>query len=103
MIAALDMSFPGTARYQTPRGGLYVWVELDPRQKTGHKSRLFRRALDAGVLYVPGEMCFCNDPSRPIPQNCLRLTFGTQPVEQLHQGIKLLAEVVRILTLPPVL
>src|SRR5208283_1830172 len=27
MIAALDASFPKTARYQKSRGGLYVWVE----------------------------------------------------------------------------
>ena len=70
---------------------MYVWVELDPRVKTGVKSRLFKRALDAGVLYVPGEMCYCNDPSRPIPQNCMRLSFGAPTIQQIQKGIRLLA------------
>ncbi len=80
------------ARYEKPHGGLYVWVELDPRVKTGPNSKLFRRALDAGVLYVPGELCYCSDPSRPIPQNRIRLSFGAPTVEQIQKGIRLLAD-----------
>jgi 2-aminoadipate transaminase len=57
MVNALHHYFPASARYETPRGGLYVWAELDKHTPTGMKSRLFRRALDAGVFYVPGEMC----------------------------------------------
>ena len=70
---------------------MYIWAELDPRIKTGLKGGLFHRALDAGVLYVPGEMCFCNDPTRPIPQNCLRLSFGTPAIPEIQKGIRLLA------------
>jgi hypothetical protein len=51
-----------------------------------------KRALDAGVLYVPGEMCFSNDPSRPIPQNCMRLSFGAPAIPQIQKGIRLLAD-----------
>jgi DNA-binding transcriptional MocR family regulator len=72
-----------------------VWAQLPARVKTGVKSRLFRRALDAGVLYVPGEMCFCADRSRRIPANCLRLSFGTQPAAQIRKGIRLLADALR--------
>ena len=77
--------------FNKPHGGMYVWVELDPGVNTGVKSRLFKRALDAGVLYVPGEMCYCNDPSRPIPQNCMRLSFGAPTIQQIQKGIRLLA------------
>jgi 2-aminoadipate transaminase len=93
MCDALD-AFP-QFRYERPRGGLYVWAQLPARVKTGVKSRLFRRALDAGVLYVPGEMCFCADRSRRIPANCLRLSFGTQPAAQIRKGIRLLADALR--------
>ncbi|MGA2220505.1 MAG: PLP-dependent aminotransferase family protein [Verrucomicrobiia bacterium] len=79
------------ALFNKPHGGMYVWVELDPGVNTGVKSRLFKRALDAGVLYVPGEMCYCNDPSRPIPQNCMRLSFGAPTIQQIQKGIRLLA------------
>jgi 2-aminoadipate transaminase len=95
MTAALDATFPAEARYEKPAGGLYVWVELPPRIKTGIKSRLFGRALDAGVLYVPGQMCYCADPARKAPQNFLRLSFGAQPVAQIQKGIRLLANALR--------
>ncbi|MGD0650177.1 MAG: PLP-dependent aminotransferase family protein [Verrucomicrobiia bacterium] len=80
-----------TLRFNKPHGGMYIWVELDPGVNTGVKSRLFKRALDAGVLYVPGEMCYCNDPSRTIPQNCMRLSFGAPTIQQIQKGIRLLA------------
>ena len=92
MIETLDATFPNTARYQTPQGGLYVWVELDERSTTGATSRLFKRALEAGVFYVPGDMCYCTDSSRKIPQNCMRLSFGAQSVPQIQKGIRLLAD-----------
>ena len=92
MIAELDASFLRSARYEKPHGGLYVWLELDPRVKTGMKSKLFRRALDAGVLYVTGELCYCSDPSRSIPQNRIRLSFGAPTVEQIRKGVRLLAD-----------
>ncbi len=79
-------------RYTNPQGGLYVWVELPPGAKTGVNGRLFRQALDSGVLYVPGEMCYCADPARRIPQNCMRLSFGAVPVPQIRRGIQLLAQ-----------
>jgi 2-aminoadipate transaminase len=91
MMVALAAAFANSARYDIPHGGMYVWVELDQRVKTGVKSRLFKRALDAGVLYVPGEMCYCKDPSRPIPQNCMRLSFGAPTIQQIQKGIRLLA------------
>jgi 2-aminoadipate transaminase len=91
MITELDARLRESARYRRPSGGLYVWLELGSRVKTGVKSNLFRRALDAGVLYVPGEMCYCRDHARPIPQNCIRLSFGAPTVQQIRKGIRLLA------------
>ena len=90
-VHELDRYLRKSARYRKPAGGLYVWLELDSRMKTGAKSELFRRAFDAGVLYVPGEMCYCRDSSRPIPQNCIRLSFGALTVGQIRKGIRLLA------------
>jgi len=92
MVSTLDATFPASARYERPQGGLYVWVELLAHIKTGAKSRLFRRALDAGVLYVPGEMCYGKDPSRPIPQTSMRLSFGAATVNEIKKGIRLLAD-----------
>jgi 2-aminoadipate transaminase len=86
MVAQLRSRLPA-AQYEIPRGGLYIWARLPARIKTGVKSRLFRRALDAGVLYVPGEMCFAGK----APQNCLRLSFGAARIAEIKKGIRLLA------------
>jgi 2-aminoadipate transaminase len=91
MVRALDVHFPSSARYETPGGGLYVWVELEPRIQTGAKSRLFRRALEAGVFYVPGELCYATDPTRPVPRHGMRLSFGASSVAQIGQGVRRLA------------
>jgi 2-aminoadipate transaminase len=91
MVTELRTRIP-IALYEVPAGGLYVWAKLPAHIKTGVKSRLFKRALDAGVLYVPGEMCFRRDAARPVPQNCLRLSFGAARIEQIKKGIRLLAD-----------
>ena len=90
MVTGLDATLPKSARYETPHGGLYVWVRLEPRTHTGASSLPFRRALKAGVLYVPGEMCYCCNPSRPIPRNYMRLSFGAPTIPQIKKGIRLL-------------
>ncbi|MCX7886089.1 MAG: PLP-dependent aminotransferase family protein [Verrucomicrobiae bacterium] len=95
MLEALKRNFPATARYQPPRGGLYVWVELAPACCTGVRSRLFQRALDAGVLYVPGEMCYAADPTRLVPRNAMRLSFGAPSVGDIQRGVELLAAAIR--------
>jgi 2-aminoadipate transaminase len=91
MLAELGAAFPASARWKTPGGGLYVWVELERRVGTGLTSRLFKRALQAGVLYVPGEICYCADAAREVPRHCLRLSFGAPSTRQIRAGIRRLA------------
>jgi 2-aminoadipate transaminase len=95
MVAALEAAFPKNTRFEKPSGGLYVWVELPAKVKTGVNNWLFRRAFEAGVFYVPGEMCYCADPTRSIPQNAMRLSFGAPAVGQIKKGIRLLADALR--------
>jgi len=94
-----ELNKVGQASCLSPRGGLYIWVQLVPPIHTGLRSRFFRRALDAGVLYVPGELCFCRDPSRRAPQNTLRLSFGAPSAEQIRRGIRMLAQALALLLL----
>lgn len=92
MLAALTREFGDSARYACPEGGLYVWLELAKGFDTGPSSALFARALEAGVLYVPGEYCF-PDASR-ASRNCMRLSFGVQAEERIDLGITRLARAV---------
>jgi NAD(P)-dependent dehydrogenase (short-subunit alcohol dehydrogenase family) len=50
------------------------------------------RALAAGVLYVPGEICFCADDERAAPRHAMRLSFGAAQPAELVRGTQLLSQ-----------
>ncbi len=78
--------------FTRPRGGLYMWLTLDPSIDTGPEGRLLHEALDAGVLYVPGQ--YCCPAEGPRLNNTLRLSFGTATEEQIAQGVKYLGDAI---------
>lgn len=84
---------PGLGRYLAPAGGLFVWLELAPHVDTGERGVLLERALEHGVLYVPGEYCYAQPPEPHA--SSLRLTFGVQSEERIRIGIEKLARAVR--------
>ncbi len=97
MLSACEEHFskiPGVHWYR-PRGGLYVWLELPSHIPAGTHSPLFQKAIEKGVLYVPGEYCFPDEGVAKRPSS-IRLTFGVQSVERIRQGIALLAEAIQI-------
>jgi 2-aminoadipate transaminase len=95
LTAALRARFPATVRWREPRGGMYVWAALPTSVKTGRDSPLFRRALERNVLYVPGQLCYADDPTRRKPNHELRLSFGNATREQIERGITRLATALR--------
>lgn len=74
-----------------PHGGLYVWLTLPRGADASADSAIFRKCLDHGVLYVPGEYCF-QPPD--IPHNHMRLCFGKVAAGQILPGIERLASVI---------
>jgi 2-aminoadipate transaminase len=95
MLSALDEHLgrfqPGKTHWTHPRGGLYVWLTLPESIDTTRDGKLFAAAVAEGVLYVPGSYCYGPDPSRRIPRNTIRLSFGTATLEQIGEGIRRLA------------
>ncbi|HKQ38136.1 MAG TPA: PLP-dependent aminotransferase family protein [Verrucomicrobiae bacterium] len=87
MVDAIKKHFPDSVEWEKPQGGLYVWSG-DPRVKTGAKSKFFSAALNRNVIYVPGELCYCDDPSRPKPNHEMRLSFGGATESDIREGIK---------------
>jgi 2-aminoadipate transaminase len=59
-------------RWAVPAGGLYLWLEAPPEWETGPESAFCRGCVEAGVLYVPGELCFGDQ----APKNFVRLSYG---------------------------
>lgn len=86
--------FPG-ARWTVPAGGLYVWLTLPPHVDTGPRGSLVPAALEAGVLYVPGEFGHVPDVEGRIPRNEARLSFGVAEPEQIAEGVRRLRRACR--------
>jgi 2-aminoadipate transaminase len=81
-------------RWVRPEGGLYVWLRLAEHIDTGLDGPLFDRAIDEGVMYVPGVYCHPTD-GMPPARNLLRLSFGIQSPESIARGIEALGRAVR--------
>jgi len=95
MTRALRHHFPPQVFWREPRGGLYVWAQLPPKSRSGIQSPLFKAVLARNVLYVPGELCYADDPTRPRPNHEMRLSFGGAPLSDIRQGIARLGAVLR--------
>ena len=99
MVEAMRREFPRAVAWNEPEGGLYVWARLPDNRSAGLKSRFFRKALKNKVLYVPGELCYAPDPSRPQPRHELRLSYGSATEVEIREGIRRLGQTMRSLSL----
>ncbi len=95
MELAMKQYFPPDVTWWEPRGGLYFWARLPQSVRTGVKSKLFRTAVARDILYVPGELCYVEDPARPRPDHEMRLSFGGGAETDIQTGIARLGGVLR--------
>ena len=89
----IQRHFPAEVEWGEPTGGLYIWARLPSRLKSGTGSKVFKQALARNVLYVPGELCYAPDPTRPKPNHGLRLSFGGATEPDMTRGIARLGAV----------
>ena len=68
--------------WRLPQGGLYLWLKGPAGLDTGFDSTFCRACLAEGVLYVPGELCFGDNP----PGNTVRLSYGVLSPEALAEA-----------------
>ena len=95
MRQAMATHFPAGVEIWEAGGGLYFWVRLPQGISTGVKSKVFQTALKNDVLYVPGELCYADDPSRAKPDNEMRISFGSASEANIRAGITRLGAVLR--------
>jgi len=95
MTAAIEAHFPSGIGWMHPRGGLYVWATVPQGTTSGVKSKLFRSALERDVLYVPGELCYADDPARRKPNRDMRISFGGAADADIPVGIARLGSILR--------
>jgi 2-aminoadipate transaminase len=92
MKQALAEHFPPNVEIWESSGGLYFWARLPKHISTGVKSKVFEAALKNDVLYVPGELCYANDPARQKPNHEMRISFGSASEENIREGIRRLGK-----------
>lgn len=95
MKQALAEHFPPEVEIWESGGGLYFWARLPRKISAGMNSGVFKAALKADVLYVPGELCYADDPARRKPANEMRISFGSASGENISEGIKRLGNVLK--------
>jgi DNA-binding transcriptional MocR family regulator len=87
MEAALRAHFPEGARWTTPQGGYFYWVDLPATIDTGE---LLATAAERGVPYVKGSD-FCAGGGGG---SSLRLAFSAVSPEQISDGVARLGALV---------
>lgn len=87
--AALQRHFGDLARWQTPPGGLFFWLDLLAPIDT---RALLSEAIERGVAFMPGELFFAGE----VPAHgTLRLNFSHADEDGIERGLGVLAELVR--------
>ncbi|WP_035777670.1 PLP-dependent aminotransferase family protein [Arthrobacter sp. 35/47] len=88
MLGALAEHLPEGASWTTPDGGFFVWVTLPDGVDT---YPLLYQAIDAGVVFIPGAAFTPSDE----PSNKLRLAFSAVAPEDIEEGIRRLAPILK--------
>jgi 2-aminoadipate transaminase len=95
MKLAIEKHFPPSVEWWEPAGGLYFWSRLPKNVSTSVKSKVFQTALKNDVLYVPGELCYADDPARRKPNHEMRISFGSASEDDICEGIRRLGAVLQ--------
>jgi 2-aminoadipate transaminase len=74
----------GKLRWNEPKGGMFLWVELPEGL---HAQQLLKKAVDKGVAFVPGSTFYANSPQ----MNTMRLNFTHTNRENMILGMERLA------------
>jgi 2-aminoadipate transaminase len=82
MQDALRQEFGGEIAWPTPRGGFFLWATLPPGIDA---DALVPRAVEHGVIYVPGEAFFVG-PSK-LGSQVIRLSFSAPAPDRIREGV----------------
>ncbi len=88
MALAVSSHFPADTRITFPRGGMFIWVEMNPGMDT---MELFHRAREHQISILPGRLCATSDRFK----HCFRLNCGIQWHRRLEQAVVLLGRLTR--------
>ena len=88
MLAAMTREMPDGVEWNTPAGGMFLWVRLPEGMNA---IELLPKAVERNVAFVPGWAFYAGQPDA----RTLRLSFVTSSVAQIDIGIAALAAAIR--------
>ncbi|MCK5685039.1 PLP-dependent aminotransferase family protein [bacterium] len=88
MLKMIEEHFPKEITYTHPLGGLFLWLQLPEHVNT---KDLLDKAVEKKVAFVPGFAFYPNGGG----DNCLRLNFSNANEENIVEGMKRLAVVLK--------
>ena len=86
MLTALQKYFPSTCTWNSPHGGMMIWVQLPKKADT---FAALDKAVKANVKYSPGSLF----RAKRDRKNYLRLAYSHNTPEEIDDGINILADV----------
>ena len=88
MLEALDKYMPKGVKWTKPEGGLFLWIKLPKKMNT---AELFPKAIENKVAYVIGSAFYHNGKGH----NAMRINFSYPSEQQIDEGIKRLAKMIK--------
>ncbi|MHC4168575.1 MAG: aminotransferase-like domain-containing protein [Planctomycetota bacterium] len=88
MVSSIEKHFPEEVEFTRPEGGMFLWVTLPEGVSS---LRLFDLAGGENVAFVPGSAFYVDDGGK----NTLRLNFSNSNGDEIEEGIKRLAKVIK--------
>ena len=89
MMDALRAHLGDAVSFTEPQGGLFLWVRLTGKDgKLADANVLAKKAIEAGVAFVPGAPFFSQNPDMAT----LRLSFATADEDKIREGVARLAK-----------
>ncbi len=89
LMEALAEQFGTAAEFETPKGGIFLWVKLPDQVDT---LKLYQAALAAGVAINPGPEW---STDKAYSKSRLRLCFASPTHAQIREGVAVLADICR--------
>jgi 2-aminoadipate transaminase len=82
MLETMETSFPRRAEWNTPKGGLFLWVKMPRKVNT---DEVLMDAMKKGVAYIPGSNFYI----KPV-HNYMRLNYSLPSEADIVEGIQIL-------------
>jgi 2-aminoadipate transaminase len=88
MFAALDENLPSYVKWERPRGGFYIWMQLPVGTDA---TEILKKAIEKGAVFVTGKTF---DPEGKR-NNYMRISYCNTSPEMIRKGIPMIAEAIR--------